>query len=631
MQTVMLVTTTEPTPPTRFQPRTPRDLETICLKCLEKDSAKRYATAEALAEDLRRYLVGEPILARPISTAARLWRWCRRNPKVAALSALVLLLLVLVSIGSVVSNLRIRREQAQTKRQSELAEKNADLHRRAAEEARLAEKKAEDNAAAAKAAEQRAEENAVSARNAEKRAAENAKIAGEQRTLALNTLYSLVTKVDDRLDRVGMSQLRKDILDTAIEGLGKVSKTVENAKMVDRSMGVAFQRMGDLHERLGKTEEAERLHKLSLKIFTKLQLEEPDNDWLPWNQAVSFDKLASFSNEFHGDSAAALDYLQKSLKLRQKLVAAPRPVNPPFPVKPEIALIVSYIKLGALVRHLGDPAQSRDYLNEAMKLCEAVLAAAPGHAIALAFRANCLQILGLDYAHLGSPGQARAALNQSLEWLLAAAAKSKSSARAKLELGAAYDALGDVELEQKNLRLALDYYGKSLALYQGVYRQEPANAYRLGIAKKLAGDSSAAVKDLAESLKLRDRLVKQDPKNLQFLGEHMLSQARLGLHGEASKACDDLRRRAPHNPSVLLTAASGYALCFGSLSSVKGFPTSEELALRRHYAELALETLKQAASAGFRDVVRLETDSELAPLQTLPEFKQLANELRKKQ
>src|SRR5215471_731006 len=76
----------EPTSPRKFNARIPRDIETITLKCLEKDSTKRYRTAQELADDLGRFLRGEPIQARPIGSIGRGWRWCRRNPVVAALS-----------------------------------------------------------------------------------------------------------------------------------------------------------------------------------------------------------------------------------------------------------------------------------------------------------------------------------------------------------------------------------------------------------------------------------------------------------------------------------------------------------------------------------------------------------------
>ena len=94
-QTLDLVLHTEPVAPRLLNPSVPRDLETICLKCLEKEPAKRYPTAQMLAEELDRFLDGQPIQARPLGPVGKTWRWCRRNPQMASLATAAALVFVL--------------------------------------------------------------------------------------------------------------------------------------------------------------------------------------------------------------------------------------------------------------------------------------------------------------------------------------------------------------------------------------------------------------------------------------------------------------------------------------------------------------------------------------------------------
>ncbi len=124
-ETCDMVRMQEVVPPRRLQPKVPRDLETICLKCLHKEPSARYATAALLAEDLGRFLRNEPIRARPVGELERFRRWCRRNPLIAGLTAAVAALVITVAVGATAAAiwLSLVAAEAETARQREAGER----------------------------------------------------------------------------------------------------------------------------------------------------------------------------------------------------------------------------------------------------------------------------------------------------------------------------------------------------------------------------------------------------------------------------------------------------------------------------------------------------------------------------
>ena len=170
MDTMLQVASDEPVPPSRLQPKLPPDLETICLKCLEKSTSRRYPTAQALADDLHRYLAGEPIQARPAGRVERCWKWARRRPAVAALLAVSALALLSILAFILYFTVQLGRER------------NAAVAEKAKAEAEKG--KAEKEKAKAEKERERAEENAAEAKRQEEKTKRQEQLTDKERQRA---------------------------------------------------------------------------------------------------------------------------------------------------------------------------------------------------------------------------------------------------------------------------------------------------------------------------------------------------------------------------------------------------------------------------------------------------------------
>ena len=265
MDVLLQVVHDEPASVRRLFPQAPRDLETICLKCLHKEPRRRYLSAEALAEDLRRCLDGRPVLARPTPPWERAWKAARRRPVVATLVVACSIALLLLlgggayynallaaavkksdekALAASVAEKKASEEAAAARTAEKAAQVNAVETERQRGLALTAEKKASEEAAAARTAGKKAADEAAAARTAEQAAQVNAAEAERQRGLALEAYEKLVFEVQDKLGHTATTQsMRQALLKTAADGLKEMAKEGDETAP-DRVQAAAHMKIG---------------------------------------------------------------------------------------------------------------------------------------------------------------------------------------------------------------------------------------------------------------------------------------------------------------------------------------------------------------------------------------------------
>ncbi len=367
MDTVMQVVRDEPVAPAQLQPKLARDIETICLKCLQKEPAKRYATAAALADDLGRFRAGEPITARPIGDVERFVRWCRRNPKIAGLSAAVASLLVAGLIGSIAAAVRIRHERNDAVAAKQQAEHNEQLAKVAQTRAERAERDARESARQA----------VLNARLAD----DNYRLAAQQSELALESLKIVVQEIDAELrDKLPLQAVRSRLLEMALDKLEAVVATEGNASLIARSKAAALMQRGFIMSQLGQGEQALKQYEQCHEILTRLAESHPtgvEADKARANLAASCDGLGSLYQA--KDPTKARELYARGLELRLDLARQPQS-DFYAPALVEKFISDSYERLGNVSSATGASKQAREYHANALARRERLIAADPENA-----------------------------------------------------------------------------------------------------------------------------------------------------------------------------------------------------------------------------------------------------------
>jgi serine/threonine-protein kinase len=591
--TIMQVIKEEPVPPSRLMGKLPVDIETICLKCLQKEPSKRYASADLLAEDCRRFIAGEPILSRPISPAERAWRWCRRNPKVAGLLATVAGLLVLVAVTSTVSALTI----AQERNLKEIQRQDAVDARELAE-----------------AAKQRAEE--------------NEKLATDQAGLSLETMQVLIDKVQTQLDEAPRTQqIKRDLLETAMEGLKKVAKKAEGSTSIEATMLGAHMRMADIFRQLGDTDDAMSEFEKSLDIARRRAAKNPANDASQANLAVVLSQVGDMRQELERDVDASLSCYREALGICETLHGKPpSAVGGQPPEKPLDMLAEANKNVALTLLKQGKPGESLPLLEKVVSLRQELVAMAPDVQSFQQTLAQAYNILGEVCFLTGDTAAALTHYDECIAQREKVLANDPGDIQATFELAESCGNYGDVLIRLGNNAGARKLFERALAGFRGLMELDgrninfriatAASSYRLGVLARRAGDTAEADRHFAESLALREEIATLDPNNDARRMELMLALATCGEHIRAVEIAEAVRAGSK-DPELLCEVARCYAQCSAGLRATDATQADA-------YANAAIAALSEAIDDGYSDRVAFNTDPDLDPIRELPEYRALA-------
>ncbi len=592
VETLEQVRTQEPVSPSTLQPKVPRDLETICLKCLEKEPVKRYETALALADDLHRFLQGDTIVARPVSTAERVWRLAKRNPKIAVLATSVLFLLAAVAVISTTYAAALRRSNQAFVIASE-REKNARLEAEA-----------------------------------------SVKQAFEQNRSALDAWKTLGRLTIEDLKAIPAAQnLRQKFLDEILQGLRKTAdgmeplykiyRRFENAGVADFAMAGVHKLLADELLELGQTQDAREHYTQMNAIAEAACTADPRNLDLEYQLANSRSELGNFTLKVMGDSKTALSLLQDALRLRRHRLA----VEPDSDLAKR-GLASALGQLAMCHQVMGELALAKRYFSEEEPLRESLSPDAMHDFETRRELSGLYDKLGSLAVQEGDVPTARRYYDRCYSIRKDLAAERPSHLQNLRDLSRSLGTLGELALVvQNDPGAAGTYYEESLKAFRDIHELEPTTTHKADVASGCyflatallrLGQTAKAHELYRECLTIRRSLVQDPEAKWPQIGLAM-ALARCGEHEEAARIARRLVMKPPLSSEIYVEAACALALCSGATSD----PT-----LRSKYAQESLESIRMACAEGWKDFERFKVDPDLDPIRGDPRFQRLLQELQ---
>jgi tetratricopeptide (TPR) repeat protein len=624
METVRQVLENEPVPVRQLNSAVPLDLETICHKCLQKDPAKRYATARELADDLERFLDGRPIQARPVGRLERAWRWCRRNPWWAGALGTVALLLVTIIGGLTYGTIA-------------LSALNADVSREARE-------KENQRREAVKA-----QDEAIKARN---EVEEKVRLAEARLDQSVDALRLYTDKVRTFCeDALVPGKSKQALAEMLIEHLKKQPIIGENIAFDPdkaRNAIYVYQNIALTQLELGPAATAEPAINEALKLCDEWIARRPDEPAARGYRAAVL-HLFGVSHERRLNNVLALKYFTEAYEIRKSLVNNEK---------------VERFTPGKTLMDLADSLESLKRFDECLATRKEAYDKVAAHFAKTKERAD-LAYMTLD-SWCWTYQKAAFALDETKEFAKRKDYLEKSAEQSaqleKLRAGGrpvqdrlrqTLRALGDMEFragaeadranQPAEARSHFDAAKKTYTKLADVTRRLTTAEDLLKQRRELAaswcdlawiekhlGQKKLAREHFVISQQVYDEILRDyarggflfDETTLRT--ERLLPLLELGRHAEAVNEADRMRVKYAFK-TFNYQIARVYSRCIAAVEEERlpADPTPEDRKLQDTYRDKALQCLEDAVRQGFDEWHEIRTNPDLDPLRGEAKFKKI--------
>jgi tetratricopeptide (TPR) repeat protein len=608
----------EPVAPSRFCRKLPRDLETICLKCLQKEPAHRYASAEALADDLRRFLDGAPITARPVGVGERVWKWAKRRPAWATLIVVSTMMLAVLAAMGVAWSAQMRAERDRTRANLRVARKAIDdFYTKMASERLFDEPQLDPLCQELLEKAQALYEELVQEQSADPEVRRDIALAW----FRLGEIHGMRDQHADGEHAYGQAIARQEQLRHDYPHDARFRQELANS----------HNWLGELLREKGQpTGEVEPHYRAALELQQALVRDSAGEGSYRTELARSYYNLGILEKDTNRPVEAAADYDRAIDLLTESQTEKPEEPN----VRQDLARAL--INRGVLRRMRGQTDLAAADYDRAVDLLARLKQESPARAVYKFELAIAWQFHGNLLWSRGRLQDARADQERALSALRGLVADFSTRPRYKKKMGDALRSLGATLAAAGDYAAAEQTWNEARSLFEALIRKQPESAEyhsRLGMTLGNLGWLRTAQENWPAARPLIEQGIEQMHAALEPNGEQP------DYLRELRDQCRDLAEtlvRLGDDPAAVQAAMkmagifpdraqdSYYAACF----IARCVPLAKEKETARQYVDQAVALLRQAVGKAPTDLDRLKDEKQvLASLESHPAFATLRREL----